>query len=46
MNMRDRYRGSLLGMAAGDAVGTTIEFEKPGTLRPLTRTWLAAVRST
>jgi hypothetical protein len=26
MNMRDRYRGALLGLAAGDAVGTTVGF--------------------
>jgi ADP-ribosyl-[dinitrogen reductase] hydrolase len=26
----DRFRGCLLGLAAGDAVGTTVEFEKPG----------------
>ncbi len=28
---RDRARGALLGLAAGDAVGTTVEFERPGT---------------
>jgi ADP-ribosylglycohydrolase len=27
----DRYRGSLLGLAAGDALGTTLEFQSPGT---------------
>ena len=27
----DRYRGCLMGLAAGDAVGTTVEFELPGT---------------
>lgn len=32
----DRYRGSLLGLAAGDAVGTTVEFEPPGTFAPVT----------
>jgi len=26
-----RYRGCLLGLAAGDAVGTTLEFPLPGT---------------
>lgn len=25
--LRDRYRGALLGLAVGDAVGTTLEFE-------------------
>jgi ADP-ribosylglycohydrolase len=32
----DRYLGSLLGLAAGDAVGTTLEFRPPGTFVPLT----------
>ncbi len=35
-NARDRYRGALLGLAVGDAVGTTLEFESPGTFAPLT----------
>lgn len=33
---RDRARGALLGLAAGDAVGTTVEFRSPGTFAPLT----------
>ena len=33
---RDRYRGCLMGLAAGDAVGTTVEFEPPGTFPPVT----------
>ena len=32
---RDRYRGCLLGLAAGDALGTTLEFEQPGTFEPI-----------
>ena len=32
----DRYRGCLMGLAAGDAVGTTVEFEPPGTFPPVT----------
>ena len=32
----DRYRGCLMGLAAGDAVGTTVEFEPPGTFQPVT----------
>jgi ADP-ribosylglycohydrolase len=32
----DRYRGALLGLAAGDAVGTTLEFKPPGSFEPLT----------
>jgi ADP-ribosylglycohydrolase len=31
MELIDRYRGSLLGLAAGDALGTTLEFQSPGT---------------
>lgn len=31
-----RYRGCLLGLACGDAVGTTLEFLKRGTFEPLT----------
>ena len=33
---RDRARGALLGLAAGDAVGTTVEFERRGDFEPLT----------
>jgi ADP-ribosyl-[dinitrogen reductase] hydrolase len=29
------YRGSLLGLAVGDAVGTTLEFHRPGTFAPI-----------
>jgi len=32
---RERYRGALLGLAAGDALGTTLEFKPPGTFTPL-----------
>jgi len=32
----DRYRGCLLGLACGDAVGTTVEFSPPGTFEPVT----------
>jgi ADP-ribosyl-[dinitrogen reductase] hydrolase len=31
----ERYRGCLLGLAAGDALGTTLEFHSPGTFPPL-----------
>lgn len=31
----DRYRGCLLGLACGDAVGTTVEFSPPGTFEPV-----------
>ena len=33
---RDRYRGCLLGLACGDAVGTTVEFSRRGSFAPLT----------
>jgi hypothetical protein len=32
----DRFRGCLLGLAAGDAVGTTVEFEERGSFPPVT----------
>ncbi len=32
---RERYRGALLGLAAGDALGTTLEFKPPGSFRPV-----------
>ena len=36
MNRSERFRGCLLGLAAGDAVGTTVEFRPRGTFAPLT----------
>ncbi len=30
-----RYQGALLGLAAGDALGTTLEFKPPGTFTPI-----------
>jgi len=30
-----RYRGALLGLAAGDALGTTLEFKAPGSFDPI-----------
>ncbi|MCE9564484.1 MAG: ADP-ribosylglycohydrolase family protein [Planctomycetes bacterium] len=35
MTTLDRYRGSLLGLVAGDALGTTLEFRDPGSFEPL-----------
>ena len=35
MNLPDRYIGCLLGLAAGDALGTTLEFRKPGSFEPI-----------
>ena len=31
----DRQRGAFLGLAVGDAVGTTLEFRAPGTFTPI-----------
>jgi ADP-ribosylglycohydrolase len=36
MNQLDRAVGTLLGLACGDAVGTTLEFCAPGTFEPIT----------
>src|SRR5215470_4921730 len=35
-NELDRFRGCLLGLAVGDAVGTTVEFAQRGSFLPLT----------
>lgn len=32
---QDRYRGALLGLAAGDALGTTLEFTEPNSFEPI-----------
>jgi ADP-ribosyl-[dinitrogen reductase] hydrolase len=32
----NRFRGCLLGLAVGDAVGTTVEFSPPGSFAPVT----------
>ena len=32
----DRAVGTLLGLACGDAVGTTLEFTSPGSFEPIT----------
>src|ERR1700730_4548116 len=36
LSLRERYRGALLGLAVGDALGTTVEFKAPGTFKPVT----------
>jgi hypothetical protein len=36
ITMEDRYLGCLIGLAVGDAVGTTVEFKSPGTFPPVT----------
>lgn len=35
-SLSERYRGALLGLACGDAVGTTLEFKPRGSFQPLT----------
>jgi ADP-ribosyl-[dinitrogen reductase] hydrolase len=32
----NRYRGCLLGLTVGDALGTTLEFKSPGSFTPIT----------
>ena len=32
---QDRFQGCLLGLATGDALGTTLEFRSPGTFEPI-----------
>jgi ADP-ribosyl-[dinitrogen reductase] hydrolase len=34
--IKDRFFGCLVGLAAGDALGTTVEFSSPGTFEPVT----------
>jgi ADP-ribosyl-[dinitrogen reductase] hydrolase len=36
MDISNRFRGCLLGLAVGDAVGTTVEFRPRGTFSPMT----------
>lgn len=36
MNSLEQFRGCLLGLAAGDAVGTTVEFQHRGSFSPVT----------
>lgn len=31
----NRFRGALIGLAVGDAIGTTVEFKPPGTFAPV-----------
>jgi ADP-ribosyl-[dinitrogen reductase] hydrolase len=34
--MKDRQRGTLIGLAVGDALGAAVEFMSPGTFKPVT----------
>ncbi len=35
-DLLDRAAGALVGLAVGDALGTTVEFQRPGRFEPLT----------
>lgn len=35
IDLRNRYRGAMLGLATGDALGTTLEFSTPGSFTPI-----------
>jgi ADP-ribosyl-[dinitrogen reductase] hydrolase len=35
-SLKDRFKGCLLGLACGDAVGTTVEFQPRGSFAPVT----------
>ncbi|MCD6339281.1 MAG: ADP-ribosylglycohydrolase family protein [Verrucomicrobia bacterium] len=35
ISLESRARGCLIGLAVGDAVGTTVEFQRPGTFAPV-----------
>lgn len=36
MLLKDRFQGCFIGLATGDALGTTVEFSSPGTFEPVT----------
>lgn len=36
MSVLNKFRGALLGLACGDAVGTSVEFRKRGSFKPVT----------
>ena len=36
IDLQSRYRGALLGLACGDAVGASVEFQPRGTFPPVT----------
>ncbi|WP_420389615.1 ADP-ribosylglycohydrolase family protein [Marinobacter sp.] len=35
ITLENRYKGALVGLAVGDAVGTTLEFSQPGEFEPI-----------
>jgi len=36
ITLQERFRGALVGLACGDALGTTNEFKRPGSFAPIT----------
>ncbi len=36
ISQQSRYQGCLMGLAVGDAIGTSVEFQKPNTFVPMT----------
>ncbi|MGI1670233.1 MAG: ADP-ribosylglycohydrolase family protein [Neptuniibacter sp.] len=36
MELQDRFQGCLIGLAVGDAIGTTLEFKHRGSFEPIT----------
>jgi ADP-ribosyl-[dinitrogen reductase] hydrolase len=36
LGMLDRFQGSLIGLAVGDALGAAVEFKSPGSFTPVT----------
>lgn len=36
ISLLERCKGALVGLAIGDALGTTLEFKKPGSFKPIT----------
>ena len=36
ISLDKRFAGCLLGLAVGDAIGTAVEFQYPGSFEPLT----------
>ena len=36
MTQTDRQRGTLIGLAVGDALGAAVEFKPPGSFEPVT----------
>ena len=36
VKLQSKFRGALLGLACGDAVGTSVEFRKRGSFSPVT----------